>query len=116
MHLRELLRKTKEWVWGPPQEDAFAKIKKLLTSADAMAHYNSKLQTIVTTDASKNGLGATMYQIQADGAKRPVYYASRSMSQVEKNYAVIEKEALAMLSSRRRLLPWHGPVTSWTNT
>ena len=94
--MRELLKESKTWVWGLPQEKAFQEIKKVLTSTAVMSHYDCSLQTIVTTDASQYGIGATMFQIQKDGTRRPVYYASRSLTDVERNYAVIEKEAFSM--------------------
>ncbi|XP_012941059.1 uncharacterized protein LOC106012495 [Aplysia californica] len=42
-----------------------------------------------------SGLGAVLLQIQDDGSRRPVSYISRAVTDAEKNYAVIEKEALA---------------------
>lgn len=39
--------------------------------------------------------GAVFLQVQDDGNRRPISYASRSSSDAEKRYAVIEKEALA---------------------
>lgn len=93
--MRELLKECNEWTWGKPQEDAFRKIKAVLTSTETMAHYDHRLETIITTDASGIGLGATLSQVQKDGTRRPVAYASRSVTDVEKNYAAIEKEALA---------------------
>ena len=92
--MRELLKEQREWMWGPAQEEAFSKIKKILTSSQTMAHYDPKLVTIVSTDASNIGLGATLMQVQPDGNRRPVMYASRSLTDTEKHYAAIEKEAL----------------------
>ena len=43
-------------------------------------------------DSSKNGIGAVLLQ---DG--KPVEFASRSLKPSEKNWAQIEKEALAIL-------------------
>ena len=36
-----------------------------------------------------------LLEIHDDGRRRPVYYASRSLTETEKRYTVIEKEALA---------------------
>ncbi|KAF6025190.1 hypothetical protein EB796_016501 [Bugula neritina] len=94
--MRELLKESKAWTWNQPQEEAFQKVKQTLMSAQVIAHYDPKLRTIVATDASNTGLGAAMFQIQKDGTRRPVYYASRSLTSVEQNYAAIEKQALAM--------------------
>lgn len=48
------------------------------------------------TDASPVGLGAVLLQIN-DSGPRIISYASKSLSDVEKRYAQIEKEALALV-------------------
>ena len=49
----------------------------------------------MAADASSTGIGAVLLQVQGDGSRRPICYASRSLTDTEKRYAVIEKEALA---------------------
>ncbi|KAF6038902.1 hypothetical protein EB796_002785 [Bugula neritina] len=93
--MRELLKESKAWTWSQPQAEAFQKVKQTLMSAQVIAHYDPKLKTIVATDANNSGLEAAMLQIQKDGTRWPIYYASRSLTAVEQNYAAIEKEALA---------------------
>ena len=93
--LRHLLRKDTTWVWDQPQQSAFEQIKELLTSPPVLAHYEPKRPTVIAADASNTGIGAVLLQTQGDGSRRPVCFISRSLSDAEKNYAVIEKEALA---------------------
>lgn len=93
--LCQLLHKDAVWTWGEPQQRAFDQIKGVLTSSEVLALHNPKLKTVVAADASSTGIGATLFQIQEDGQGRPVYYISRSLSETERRYAVIEKEALA---------------------
>jgi hypothetical protein len=93
--LRQLLRKEQHWVWDQPQERAFQQIKEKLTSPEVLAHYDPNSRCIVAADASQNGLGAVLLQTDSEGNRRPISYASRSLSDTEKRYAVIEKEALA---------------------
>ena len=92
--LRQLLRKDSVWVWGEPQQKAFEQIKQALVSPTVLAHYNPNRPTIISADASNTGLGAVLFQVQDDGQRRPVCYVLRSLSDTEKRYAVIEKEAL----------------------
>ncbi|KAK7106117.1 hypothetical protein V1264_017410 [Littorina saxatilis] len=93
--LRHLLHKDAVWVWDQPQQTAFQKVKDLLISRAVLAHYDPRRETIIAADASATGIGAVLLQIQHDGSRRPVCFISRSLSDAEKNYAVIEKEALA---------------------
>ena len=49
----------------------------------------------MTADAISHGLGAALLQVQEDGTRRSVTYASRSLTETEQRYAQIEKKALA---------------------
>ena len=93
--LCQLQRKDSVWVWGENQQKVFEQIKQTLVSPTVLVHYNPNRPTIISADASNTGLGAVLFQVQDDGQRRPVCYASRSLFDTEKRYAVIEKEALA---------------------
>ena len=93
--LRELLSKKNEWFWGPSQQVAFDNIKDMLSNTPVLALYKPELDTKVSADSSSYGLGAVLMQ-KNDSQWRPVAYASRSLSETERRYAQIEKEALAM--------------------
>jgi len=47
------------------------------------------------TDASRNGIGAVLYQVQ-EGRSRVIVYASRGLNKAERNYLVHKLEFLAM--------------------
>ena len=64
-------------------------------STEVLAHYQPNKRCIVAADASQKGIGAVLLQEDEFGARHPIYYASRSLTDTEKRYAVIEKEALA---------------------
>ena len=68
--------------------------KRELLKPTVLALYDPKAKIKVSADASLFGLGAVLLQ-QDDQGWHPVAFASRSMSEVEKRYAQIEKEALA---------------------
>ena len=94
--LRDLLRHDVVWVWNESQEKSFHAVKALFKEPPVLATYSSLRETYVTTDASNRGLGATLSQIQADGSRRLVAAASRSLTECEQRYAAIEKEALGV--------------------
>ncbi|KAK3731996.1 hypothetical protein QZH41_005497 [Actinostola sp. cb2023] len=94
--LRQLTRKYAEWSWGQVEQDSFDKLKASLTSDCVMAHYDPAAETHLRVDASPVGLGAILLQCQ-DGVSRPVAYASRTLTDVERRYSQTEKEALAVV-------------------
>ena len=67
-------------------------LKAELTQPTVLTLYNPKANTKVSADASSFGLGAVLLQ-QSDEGWKP--YASHSMTETERRYAQIEKEALA---------------------
>lgn len=92
--LRELLHSRRVWTWSPDQERSFSEIKQELVKPTVLALYNPQAETKVSADASSFGMGAVL--LQQDGQTwKPVAYASRALSDTEKRYAQIEKEALA---------------------
>ncbi|UYV77484.1 K02A2.6-like [Cordylochernes scorpioides] len=93
--LNKLLSKKEEWIWEDAQDRAFDQIKKSLTSAQGLALYDPSLPITVLADASSFGLGAVIWQTK-DGLRQVIAYASRTLSETEKRYAQIEKEALAI--------------------
>ena len=93
--LRALLAKNTQWVWGPDQREAFTQVKEELSQPTTLALYDSQAPTKLSADASSYGLGAVLMQ-QTDEQWRPVVYASRSMTDTERRYAQIEKEALTI--------------------
>ena len=54
-------------------------------------------ETKLTTDASPFGLGAILEQKQFDGKFKPIAFASRSLSDVERRYSQTEKEGLGIV-------------------
>ena len=98
-HVAELsqpLTIKRSWVWGPAQQEAFMRVKEELTKSSVLAIYDPEAQTKVSADASMYGLGAVLLQKSPEGHWKPVSYTSRAMTDIERRYAQIEKEALAV--------------------
>ena len=92
--LPELLSKKNSWGWTTSQEEAFIATKQELLRPTTLMLYDPNAPTKVSADASSFGLGAVLLQCNANDWK-PVAFASRSMTEVERRYEQIEKEALA---------------------
>ena len=62
-----------------------------------MAYFKQDAETHLVVDASPVRLGAILSQKESDGTHKPVYYASRALSDVERRYSKTEREALAIV-------------------
>ena len=100
--LRGLMKHGVPWVWTKAQEDSFQGVKNLFMKTPVLAVYSPESETIITSDASNAGLGATLAQIQDDGSRRLIAAASRSLTETEERYAAIEKESLAVCWSMEK--------------
>ena len=60
----------------------------------AFADYTKEF--LLETDASKEGLGAVLFQKQEDGWFHPVAYGSQALTKHEKNYHSTKLEFLAL--------------------
>ena len=78
--LRGLMKHGVPWVWTKAQEDSFQGVKNLFMKTPVLAVYSPESETIITSDASNAGLGATLAQIQDDGSRRLIAAASRSLT------------------------------------
>ena len=59
-----------------------------------LVHYNPDVSLKLDCDASGYGVGAVLLHIFPTGVERPIAYASRTLTQSEKGYSQLEKEAL----------------------
>ena len=60
--MRNLLEKDVNWEWTKEINDDFEQLKKEITEAPCLAHFDPKKDTFITTDACNTGIGATLWQ------------------------------------------------------
>ncbi|UYV73841.1 hypothetical protein LAZ67_11001093, partial [Cordylochernes scorpioides] len=94
--LHRLLDSNNPWKWNREHQRAFKEAKSLISSESVLAHFDDNLPILVSCDASEYGIGAILSQVDHE-VERPVVFASRTLNKTERRYAVIDKEALAVI-------------------
>lgn len=90
--ITELQRKNKKFIWTEKCEEAFQRLKGLLTTTPILKVSDMEQEFLVCTDASKEGLGCVLMQ---EG--RVIAYASRKLRTHEENYATHDLEMAAIV-------------------
>ena len=84
------------WVWNKRHSDAFQQIKDHLTSPPVLQYADFSKPFILHTDASTQGLGAALYQLDEEGRERVIAYGSRTLNSSERNCPAHKLEFLAL--------------------
>ena len=103
--IRELAKDKVPFNWGPEHQAAFTKMKQEISSASVLAYYNPKKQTMLQTDASIKSLGACLLQ-----EVKPVYFASKALTEAQEGYVAIEIVSLALSWQWRNSTTFYMPV------
>ena len=94
--MRKLLKKDTKWDWTSEISGDFEELKKEITGAPCLAHFDPTRDNYITTDACNTGLGATLWQKEGE-VFRPIAFASRFLTDCEKKYAINELELLGAI-------------------
>jgi len=76
----------------------FNEIKSAFQSAALLLHPDETKPFVIETDASNIGLGGVLSQYDEEQALRPVAFYSRQLKPEERNYAIYDKELLAIIA------------------
>ena len=97
--LRFLTHKGVPFQWGNEQQTAFETLLKALTSEPVLTLYDPKKKCTLYTDASKDGIGATLQQTDDDGNEHVIEYFSKALNNHQMNYSASELECLAVVEA-----------------
>ena len=89
-----------EFLWLDNHIDTFNKLKTAICKDFTLKYYDSSLPIFIECDASKKGIGVVMLQLDSaientsksdvPNNLRPVFYASKTLTETESNYLNIE--------------------------
>ena len=94
--LRPLLKKNEKFLWTDYHQTHFEHIKTVIANATENTHFNPTLETRIKCDASRQGLGAALEQLDCEGWKT-VAFASRFLNSNEERYSINELELLGVV-------------------
>ena len=90
--LRQICRQDMEFELTDSVHVAFSRTKEEISRKITLPYFNPKSSTTLQTDASKKGLGAVCLQ-----NSKPVMFASRALTESERNFQNLERECLATI-------------------
>lgn len=82
-------------IWSHELLTCFIRVKELMVNSTPLYIPRKDCKFIVQTDACDIGISAVLWQVIGE-EERPVSFISRKLSKFELNYAIIEKECLAI--------------------
>ncbi|GFT01948.1 retrovirus-related Pol polyprotein from transposon opus [Trichonephila clavipes] len=103
--LYNLKRNLKKFCWSIEAQKAFNVVKAAITKAPVLKLLDFKKPFELFTDASSMDVDAVLNQEQ-----RPVVFASRTLSSVERNYTVTERECLAVVWTLNKFRTYLGSL------
>jgi len=102
--LFDLTRNNCVWRWKASEQSAFDKLKGSVTSAPVLISPDLTKPFRIKADSSNFATGAVLSQVSTEDEKwHPVMFFSKSLSPVERNYEIHDKEMLAII---RALQEW----------
>ncbi|UYV67953.1 hypothetical protein LAZ67_5002609 [Cordylochernes scorpioides] len=104
--LQKLLKKSVPFKWRGEHAKALQTVKDSLKKGQVLALFCPKLPTVITTDASHSGMGCVVSQLSEKGEERIVACASRTLSDAERKYSIVEKEVLACVRACEKFRRW----------
>ena len=92
--------------WTIQCQESFNLLRELLSSPPILSYPDFKKPFILDTDASNEGIGAVLSQLDNHGREYVIAYGSRLLSKAERNYCATRKELLAVVAFVTHFRPY----------
>jgi Reverse transcriptase (RNA-dependent DNA polymerase). len=120
--LRDLTHESVVWnenTWSSDPENmkSFEKLKDCLITSPILAFPDFSKAFYIQSDASLLGAGGILYQLDSDGNKHIVAYASWLFNETQRRYHTSERELLALIKCVKKWKPffWGRSITIETD-
>jgi len=118
--LFDLTRSEQVWTWSRKEQAAFEDLKTAVTTAPVLVSPQESDPFQIEADSSDFATGAVLsQQSTTDGKWHPIAFYSKSLSSMERNYEIHDKEMLAIIHAleewRHFLEEATHPVEIWTD-
>ena len=74
----------------------------MLCKDTVLAHFDPSCKTGIACDASEVGIGSVLFHRYPDGSERPIANASKTLTDTQRRYSKIQKEALAIVFALKK--------------
>ena len=92
-----LTRKDRDYDWCHKCQNAFEKLRDLMSSSEVLVYPDFTKPFVLETDGSGVGIGGVLLQEDDKKKLRPIAYASRTLRDAETRYMATELECLAII-------------------
>ncbi|KAL0395176.1 UNVERIFIED_CONTAM: hypothetical protein Slati_4483800 [Sesamum latifolium] len=99
------LRKAKTFEWGTPCQLAFEELKAYLARLPLLVKPSPGKTMYLYLSVAPQAISSVLIR-EEDGKQLPIYYVSKVLNGAEGRYTPIEKMALALVVTARRLRPY----------
>ncbi|KAG7564205.1 Ribonuclease H domain [Arabidopsis suecica] len=112
----QILKGNKGFLWDEKCEEAFGQLKAYLATPPVLSKPEVDEKLYLYVSVSKHAVSGVLVR-EDRGEQKPIYYISKSMTDPETRYTMMEKLALAVVTSARKLRPYFQshPVEVLTN-
>ena len=86
-----------KFVWDSRCQEALEKVKRIFMSSPVLVPQLYDREFRLYVDSCDDGAGASLVQEGEDNIEHPISYYSKQYNKYQRNYAIVEKEVLALL-------------------
>ena len=104
--LHDLMKVGQQWQWTDTKQHTFDTLKRMVCESPVLIHADPEKRFQMETDASSYAYGAVLSQKATDNKHHPVAFYSKSMTPVEWNYGIGDKEALPIIKGLQYWRHW----------